>query len=56
MADRVWKGVLPWAIGHSEQLSLNRFFDLRIPSMRKGDDGEKKTGKKKTGKKEIYAT
>ena len=25
--------------GHSHQLSLNKFFDLSIPSMRKGYDG-----------------
>ena len=34
MADGVWKGVLPLVIGHSEQLLLNRFFNLRTPSMR----------------------
>ena len=37
MADGVW---------HFESLSLNKFFDPSTPSMRKGDDGEKKTGKK----------
>ena len=29
-------------IGHSEQLSLNRFFDPSTPSMKKGCNGEKK--------------
>ena len=29
MADRVWKGVQPMVIGHSEQLSLNKFFLIR---------------------------
>ena len=46
MAEGVWKGVF----GRSKQLSLNKFFDPSTPSMRKGRDGEKKTGKK-TGKK-----
>jgi len=45
MADGVWKGVHPSALGHSKQLSLNRFFDLRTPSMRKVDDGEKRKKK-----------
>ena len=41
MANRVWKG------GHSKQLSLNKFFDLSTPSMKKGcKKGEKKGGKK----------
>ena len=44
MADRVWKGVKRQVIGHFQQLSLNKFFN---PSMRKGDEGEKKTGKEK---------
>ena len=36
MAD----GVNPEVFGHSDQLSLNKFFDPRIPSMRKGCCGE----------------
>ena len=41
------------ADGHSEQLLLNKFFDLSTPSMRKGcDGGKKKTGKKREKKKE----
>ena len=36
--------------GRSKQLSLNKIFDPSTPSMRKGRDGEKKTGKK-NGKK-----
>ena len=40
-------------IGHFEQLLLNKFFDPSAPSMRKGDDGEKKTGKKRGKKKKI---
>ena len=51
MADGVWKGVHSKVIGRSDQLSLNKFFDPSTPSMRKGDEGEKKTGKKKNGKK-----
>ena len=35
---------LPLGFGHSKQLSLNKFFDLSTPSMRKGRVG----GKKKT--------
>merc|ERR1711954_388923 len=53
MADGVWKGV--YVFGHSKQLSLNKFFDLSTPSMRKGRDGGKKTGKK-TGKKKREKT
>ena len=38
-------------IGRSNQLSLNRFFDLNTPSMRKGcDGGETRRKKKKKGK------
>ena len=44
MADRVWKGVSPLVVGHSKQLSLNKFFDPSIPSMRKGRDGGKRGG------------
>ena len=54
MAEGVWKGVYPQVFGRSRQLSLNKFFDPSTPSMRKGCDGEKKTGKKngeKNGKK-----
>merc|ERR1711954_502032 len=42
MAEGVWKGVYPLVLGHSKQLSLNKFFDLSTPSMRKVDDGEEK--------------
>ena len=51
MANEVWKGVYHYFFGHSKQLSLNRFFDLRTPSMRKGCDRE--TMGKKQGGKEI---
>ena len=37
MADGVWK-----VIGHSKQLSLNKFFDPRILYIKKGREGEKK--------------
>ena len=47
MANVVWKGAYPpYVFGRSGQLSLNKFFDPSTPSMRKGRDGEKKTGKK----------
>ena len=52
MADGVWKGVHSYVIGRSDQFSLNKFFDPSTPSMRKGSDGEKKTGKKTGEKKE----
>ena len=52
MAEGVWKGVYSQVFGRSKQLSQNKFFDPSTPSMRKGRDGEKKTGKtEKTGKK-----
>ena len=54
MADGVWKWVQSQVIGRSDQLSLNKFFDLSTTSMRNGDDGEKKEKKKKTA--EIVAT
>ena len=40
-------------LGHSRQLSLNKFFDPSAPSMRKVDDGkkEKKEEKKKEKRK-----
>ena len=41
MADGVWKGRYPEVLGHSRQLSLNKFFDPSTPSMRKADDREK---------------
>ena len=50
MSDRVWKWVypLPYVIGHSNQLSQNKFFDLRTPSMRKFlDRGETEGGRGK---------
>ena len=47
MADGVWKGVYPEVLGHSKQLSSNKFFDPSTPSMRKGrDGGEKQKGGK----------
>ena len=52
MAEGVWKGVYPSVFGRSRQLSLNKFFDPSTPSIRKGRDGEKKTGKKEKKKKE----
>ena len=48
MADGVWKGVYPLVFGCSRQLSLNKFLDLSTPSMRNGQDEEKKM---KNGKK-----
>ena len=53
MADGVWKGIYPWVLGRSRQLSLNKFFDTSTPSMRKVDDGEEKKKKRKTKKKKI---
>ena len=53
MADGVWKGVYPYVLARSKQLSLNKFFDPSTPSMRKGRDGGnrgKKNGKKKEEK------
>ena len=51
MAEGVWKGVYPWVFGRSKQLSLNKFFDLSTPSMRKCHDGG--NGKKKRGEKNL---
>ena len=34
MADGVWKGVQSLVIGRSDQLLLNKFFDLSTPSMK----------------------
>ena len=45
MADGVWKGVYPQVFGRSKQLSLNKFFYLSSPSMRKGSKGGRKTTK-----------
>ena len=43
MADMVWKVDYSYFFGRSKQLSLDKFFDPRTPSMRKGcDGGEKK--------------
>ena len=57
MADGGWKGVHPWVLGCSRQLSPNKFFDPSTPSMRKGRDrgngGEKKTGGKKGKQAEL---
>ena len=50
MSDRVWKWVypLPYVIGHSNQLSQNKFFDMRTLSMRKClDRGETEGGRGK---------
>ena len=38
---------LPLDLGHSRQLSLNKFFDPSAPSMRKVDDEKKEKRKKK---------
>ena len=40
------QGAAKWPTGRYKQLSLNKFFDPSTPSMRKGRDGEKKTGEK----------
>ena len=56
MSDGVWKGVQPLVIGHFKQLSLNKFFDPSTPSMRKGDDGEKRGKKEKKIKTFLVAT
>ena len=53
MADRVWKGVSPLVVGHSKQLSLNKFFDPSIPSMRKGHDIEKRGGGNRKRRKRL---
>ena len=42
MANAIWNGVYPSVFGRSCQLSLNIFFDLITPSMRKVDNGEEK--------------
>ena len=51
MADGIERG-LSLVFGHSRQVSLNKFFDLSAPSMRKIDDGEKK---KKKEKNEVFS-
>ena len=51
MADGVWKGVQSQVIGHSRQLSLNKFFDMSTPSMRKDRVGGETENKKILGKK-----
>ena len=51
MADGVWKDVYPHVSGRFRQLSQNKFFDPRTPSMRKGRDGKRKKGKEKKEKK-----
>ena len=53
MADSVWKGVFPLVLGCSRQLSLDKFFDPRTPSMRKGHDREKMENGKKNN--EVYS-
>ena len=47
MGDGVWKEVLPQVIGRYKQLSLNKFYDLGTPSMRKGRNGEITTAEEK---------
>ena len=49
------KVVYSYVFGRSRQLSVNKFFDLSTPSMRKGDDGGKK-GKKGKIKMFLVAT
>ena len=51
MADGVWK-----VFWHSKQLSLNKFFDPKTPSMRKGRDGVKKNVKKRKRQMRMVAT
>ena len=41
------------SVGHFKQLLRNKFFDPSTPSMRKGDDGEKKREKKEKKEKKI---
>ena len=41
---------LPLGFWHSKQLSLNKFFDRSIPSMRNVDNGEKKKKRKRKEK------
>ena len=48
MGNGVWKGVYPSTFGHSHQLSLNKFFNQRSGSMRKGCDGEVEEEEKKS--------
>ena len=50
MDDGSEKGQILRFFGCSRQLSLNKFFDLRTPSMRKVDDGERIKRKKEKGK------
>ena len=42
---RQWAPKLWMGSGRSKQLSLNKFFDLSTPSMRKEDNGEKMGGR-----------
>ena len=49
MADGVWKGVHPYVLERSLYFSVNKFFDLSTPSMRKGHDGEKKRKRENGG-------
>ena len=41
MADRAWKGIQPLLFERFCQLSLNKFFDMSTPFMRKVDNEEK---------------
>ena len=50
MAARVWKGVYPHGFWMLPSLSLNKFFNLSTPSMRKVDDGGKKQEEKREEK------
>ena len=40
-ANRVWKGVYPWVLGRSCTLSMNDFFYLSTPFIRKVDNRRK---------------
>ena len=46
MVDRVSKGVHPYVIRRSEQLSRNSFFESSTPSKIKVDDGEREKNRK----------
>ena len=46
MANWVWEGVYPQVFGCSRQLSLNKYFDPSILSMRKVDNGKRKEKRK----------
>ena len=52
-ACKIQNGRWGLEIGHSKQLSLNKFFDPSTSSMRKVDNGEKKEKKRKKKRKEC---